>query len=251
MTPETTPEYDVQPEKMSEISRLGGVFFEPSKAFADIAERPRWFVPMMIAAVLSLVFCMAISSRVGWERVTRQQMDLREAKMTPDQRQAVEKNFDLSVKITTVSVYFAAVLAMPIMALICAGVLLGIVNGFMSGGLRFKQMFSIFCYSALPRVLLAVFAIAVMYIKPPEDFNIQNPVGFNPGAYMDPNTTGKFILSLATSLDLFTIWTLILIAIGIREASRRKLSFGGSLGAVAIPWAVLVICGAGLAAAFS
>ncbi len=251
MTPETTPEYDAQPEQMSEISRLSGVFFEPSKAFSDIGERPRWLVPMLIAIVTSLVFCATVSSRVGWDRVTRQALDQREARMTPEQRQQLEKSFDMTVKITSVSAYVGSVLATPLIGLICGGILLGIVNGFMSGGLRFKQMFAIICYSGLPRVLYALLAIAVMYMKKPEDFNIQNPVGFNPGAYMDPNTTSKFIHSLATSLDLFTIWVLILIAVGIREASGKKLTLGGSLAAVAVPWALYALCAGGLAAAFS
>ena len=41
---------------MSEFSRLTGVFFEPGKTFADIAERPRWLVPLLLVIVAGVAF---------------------------------------------------------------------------------------------------------------------------------------------------------------------------------------------------
>ena len=72
---------------MSELSRLSGVFFEPGKAFADIAQRPRWVVPMAIIIVASLAYMFAISSRVGWDRVVRQQLEAKMATMSQQQRE--------------------------------------------------------------------------------------------------------------------------------------------------------------------
>jgi hypothetical protein len=51
MSPETATSSDPQAQGMSEISRLAGVFFEPKKAFADIAARPRWIVPLLLMIV--------------------------------------------------------------------------------------------------------------------------------------------------------------------------------------------------------
>jgi hypothetical protein len=42
MTPENAAAVDPQPAGMGEFSRIVGVFFEPKKSFADIAQRPTW-----------------------------------------------------------------------------------------------------------------------------------------------------------------------------------------------------------------
>jgi hypothetical protein len=88
-----------------------------------------------------------------------------------------------------------------------------------------------------------------MYLKNPEEFNVNNPLAFNPGAFLDPMTTSKFVYSVATSLNLFTIWTMVLIAIGV-VAAGRKVSFGGALAGVMIPWAVWVLGSAGVKSMF-
>ncbi len=56
---------------MSEGARLIGVFFSPGKAFADIARRPRWWIPLILISILSTIYLSAFTQRVGWESVIR------------------------------------------------------------------------------------------------------------------------------------------------------------------------------------
>jgi hypothetical protein len=117
----------------------------------------------------------------------------------------------------------------------------------MSAQVRLKQVFAILCYASLPGVIMGLLMIAVMFMKPPDDFNIQNPLVFNPGAFMDPLTTSKFIYSLASSLDLFTLWKLVLIGIGLKAAGGKTLSMGGAMSAAFLPWAIWTLFAASLA----
>jgi hypothetical protein len=98
---------------------------------------------------------------------------------------------------------------------------------------------------------MGLLMIAVMFMKPPDDFNVQNPLVFNPGAFMDPLTSSKFLYSLASSLDLFRIWSLVLIAIGLKAAGGKQLSMGGAVTAVFLPWAIWTLGAASLAGVFS
>ena len=139
----------------------------------------------------------------------------------------------------------------PLGTLIWAAVLLGIVKGMMSAQVRLKQVFAIMWYSSLPSVIMTLLAIAVMFLKPPDDFNLQNPLVFNPGAFMDPLTSSKFLYSVATSLDLFRLWTLVLIVIGLKAAGGKQLSMGGAATAVFLPWAIWTLFWAAVAGAFS
>ena len=76
---------------MSEAARLSGVFFSPGKAFADIARRPRWWIPVILIAILSTIYLTAFTQRVGWESVIRpaiEQLPNAQA-MTVQQREQV------------------------------------------------------------------------------------------------------------------------------------------------------------------
>jgi hypothetical protein len=81
---------------------------------------------------------------------------------------------------------------------------------------------------------------------------MRNPLPFfNLGGFMDPQSPLKFLHSVASSLDVFAIWTILLVAAGLKSAGGKKLSFGGSLMAVAVPWAIWVLLRASLASRFS
>ena len=90
-----------------------------------------------------------------------------------------------------------------------------------------------------------------MFLKKPDDFNLMNPLAFNPGAFMDPVNSSKFTYTIASALDLFAIWGIILTAIGLKAAAGKRLSMAGAFTARIIPWAIFVLFGASMAAMFS
>ena len=251
MTPENAGVVEPQPAGMGELARLTGVFFEPGKTFADVAQRPSWFVPMLLTVLFGLIFCAVVGQRIGWDNVAQQQMEMRMAKMSPEQRAQAMQGAEMSKKLTPIIAYIAAVLGPAIGYLIAALVLLGIVSGILSAPVKFKQVFAIMCYSGMIGVVTVVLMVVVIFLKKnPADFDIQHPLMFNAGALMDPNGPNKFLFAVASSLDVFSFWRIFLIAVGLKAAAGKKLSFGGALFAVLLPWGVLVLIGATFAGLF-
>ena len=250
MTPEIVPDEESQPKGLSEGARLTGVFFEPAKTFEDIAARPNFWAPLILVIVVSVVFMMLFGQHVGWERMMRHQLETssRAAQLTPEQR---EQQIQMTVKFAPIGSYAFILVILPLGMLLWAAILLGIVKGMMSAQVRLKQVYAILWYSSLPGVIMAVLSIAVMFMKPPDDFNVQNPLVFNPGAFLDQATTSKFIYSLASAIDLFTLWKLVLIGIGLKAAGGRALSMGGAMTAAFLPWVIWILCAASLAGIFS
>ncbi len=250
MTPEVETAPEAQPKRMSEASRLVGVFFEPTKTFEDIAEQPGFWVPLILVLAVALLYVFLFSQHVGWERMLRQQIEAstRVAQLSPEQR---DLQLRMGLKFASVGGYLGVLIGMPVGYLLWAAILLGIVKGILSAPLRLKQVYAAVCYAGLPGLLMTLLAIAVMYLKPPDDFNLQNPLVFNPGALMDKTTTSKFIYSIASALDGFRIWTLILVGIGLKAAGGRKLSMGGAMGAVFVPWALWTLVAALIAGLLS
>ena len=199
MTPELLPEEEPQPKGLGEGSRLTGVFFEPAKTFEDVAARPSFWAPLILVIVVSLGFMALFGQHVGWDRMIRHQLETssRAAQLSTEQR---ETQIQMGAKFAPIAGYVGILLGVPLVTLIWAAVLMGIVKGLMSAQVRLKQVFAIICYSSMPGVIMALLAIAVMFMKPPEDFNLQNPLVFNPGAFMDPVATSKFLYSVASAL---------------------------------------------------
>jgi hypothetical protein len=251
MTPEIAGAGEsIPPSGMSEVSRIAGVFFEPSKTFADVAVRPTWLVPLLLTIIMAVAMTAAFSQRVGWERMMRQQIEAssRTANMPAEQKEQI---IQTQARFAPIFGYVFSVIGLPIYLLIAAGVLTGIAAGILSAGVRFKQVFAIMAYSSLTSLVSVPLSILVMFLKNPDDFDIRNPLMFNPGAFMDPINSSKFLYSLASSLDLIVFWNIFLIATGLKAAAGKKLSFGGALMAVIVPWAIYVLGKSALAGLFS
>ncbi len=92
-------------------------------------------------------------------------------------------------------------------------------------------------------------SIIVLFIKNPDDYDLRNPLAFNIGAFLNADTAPKWLMSLCTSLDVFSFWTMALIAIGLTVAAR-KLSFGKAFMGVLVPWGIFVLGKTALAALF-
>jgi hypothetical protein len=254
MTPEDVTAVEPEPAGMGEFSRLSGVFFEPAKAFADIAERPRWFLPLLLIIVATVAFYVTYGQHIGWQSFVQDQID-NNARMqqqmqnlSPAQRQ---QSLAVQQKIMPVMYYVGPVFGLPVMYLISSLILLGIASGIMSAGVKFKQIFAIECYAGLVGIIAKLLGIVVIFLKNPEQFNLMNPLAFNPAAFMDQKTASKFVYTLATGLDLFVIWALILTVIGLKAAAGKRLSTGGAATAVILPYVLLLLLGATVAGAFS
>ena len=242
-------EQTIQPESMGEIGRLTGIIWEPKPVFEDLAARPRWWAPIILLTILSIVFVTAFSRRVGIDAFMRQQMDKQfqtnpqMAQMSAEQR---ERLMSVSATYAKYSMFGGAVVGIAVSTLLVAAIMLGSLNLLGGAGLKFREAFSVTSYSFLPSAISTVLTLVVMLLKNPEDFDLQRPLPANLGAFLSTQTTPKWLIAFASSFDLFTIWVMLLMALGFSVVAK-KMSFGKSLTLVLIPWALYVLIKVGLA----
>jgi len=223
---------------MSEAGRLAGIFFSPGKTFADIARRPRWWVPVILSAILGTVYLNAFTQRVGWESVIRQTLERTPngQNMTPEQRQ---RAITVGARLYEYLGYGGSAVGTLIYVFIVDVILLFIFDTIMSAGVGLKRMMAIVAYGFLPLLIQTALSMVVLFLKDPEEFNLQNPLMFNVGAFLSPETPAA-LRAVGSSIDLFSLWIMVLLAIGV-SAAARKISFGKALAGIGVPWVLFVI----------
>jgi len=87
-------------------------------------------------------------------------------------------------------------------------------------------------------------------LKPYGTADLENPIAANLAAFL-PDESAKWLVALCKSFDIFTIWTLILVAIGFAVVNPRKLKGSKSFVIAFGVWAAFVACRVGWAFIFS
>ena len=236
---------------LSEGQRLAYTFFAPSKTFTDLRRSASWWGPFLIIAIVSTMFIYVVDQKVGYRKVAENLIQLQPKQaaridnMPADQR---EKVMQQQASITKAISYAVPVVALVIYA-IFAGVLFATLKFAGGGDVKYKTMFALVVYTRLPELLMSLLAMLSLLAGGSGDgFNIQNPVATNPGYFIGPEGS-PVLRALLSPFDVFTIWTLILTAIGISCISKVKR---GTAFAIVFGWfAIIVLARVGLAAASS
>ncbi len=238
---------------LTQWQRVAYTFTAPSKTFEDIKRGNKsWWLPLIIGALISYILFAAVVQKIGIQQTVDNQIRMdpksqeRMAQATPEQRELGNK---ISVIATEVAFIGGPVLGIIGVAVFSLG-LWGTINFIFGGKATFTGIFPVFYYAWLPLSLKALLGTIVIYAgMAPESFNIRNFAPTNLGAFLDPVETNKALYTLATSLDAVTIWTLVLMGMGVATVAGVKRASGYI--AVFGWWAIFVLIGVGWAAAFS
>jgi hypothetical protein len=231
------------------FARIFGAIFSPKPAFASIVQRPTWVVPVILGCILFIAVVFAFTQRGGWPSFFQKQMADNSSvqQMTPEQR---ENMLEKQVKYAPIFGYFEGVVIPPVAALLTAAVLLGIFNLTGSTQTTFKISLAIVAFAWSPWLIHGLLSILIIFLKDPATVDLQNVVASNVGAFL-PEGSSKWLVALLSSIDIFAIWTLLLLAIGFSATNPKKLSIGKAFALAAIGWLVFVLIKVGLTAAFA
>ena len=247
-TPAIAPEAPQAPAPINQLGRLIGVFFSPKATFEDIALQPSWVVPVVIMMILGLGVAFVMNQKVDWRDVASKRIEEspRAANLSAEQKQ---QQIEMSAKISPGIAYGFGV-AWPILqALIVGGTLLLAYNVIGGANARFGTSLGIASHAFFPWILYSLLFILILYLKTPGTVDLENPIATNVGAFL-PESTPKALMALGRSIDIFSIWTLLLISIGFAAVNPKKLK-GKALSIAIAVWAVYVALKMGGAWIFS
>lgn len=236
---------------LSQGARIVNTFFAPSKTFTDIKRSASWWAPFLLMAVVSLSFVYTVDKKVGFDQVAQNNLRMspkqadRIEQLPPEQR---EQAMGRMVAGTRIFSFGFPVIWLGVLALVAA-ILMATFNFGAGAEIPYKTAFAVVIYASLPRVLRSIAAvIALMAGLNPEGFILDNPIASNPGHLFNP-VDSRVLYTLASQIDLFVIWTIVLMGIGFSRVS--KLTRRTTISVVAGWYAFLTIVFVGWAAIFS
>jgi hypothetical protein len=209
---------------LSEVQRVIDTFIAPSKTFTDLRRSAAWWLPFLIGAIINIGFIYVVDLKVGFNKVMENQLRIqpkqaaRLESLPPDQRETTMRQQTAFWRVFS----YAGPVVGLLFYLIISSVLFGSFKFAANADMRFKTMFALVVYAWLPQIFVALLAVLSLLAGVSSDaFLIQSPAATNLGAFMDP-TSSPAVYALLSSIDVFTFWSLALMAIGVSCISKVK-----------------------------
>jgi hypothetical protein len=196
--------------------RVVGVLTSPRATYADVAARPRWLGVLIVVLAVSIASSSwLLSTEVGQRALIDQQLQTAETFGRP----MSDEDYERLKQFAPYSVYFAAVsqiIFLPVVALAVAGLVIAIFNGALGANATFRQVFAVVSFSGVVAALRALFSTPLNYARE----SLSSPTTLTAVLPFFDDTT--FAARLLGSIDLFLIWWIVSLAIGLGVLYKRR-----------------------------
>ena len=212
----TTPESSAPPAPQNLIARFVGVIVSPKETFKSVVAHPQWLGMLaVITLFLTLATTAFLSTEVGRNALLDQQIATMEsfgAQVSDQQIAQMEQTVSISAYIGGA----AQLVTVPVVYVIMAGILFAIFNAGMGGTATFKQVFAVVVHAGAVSVVQQAFALPLNYMRE----SMASPT--NLGSLLPMLPEGGFLTYLLGAIDVFIIWSVIVLAIGLAVLYKRR-----------------------------
>jgi Yip1 domain len=197
-------------------ARLVGVVFSPGDTFRGIAAHPRWLGAMaVIVAIVAGANFALLSTEVGQQALLDQQIRSAESwgrTLTDEQQDRMERMLPMMRYITLAS----TVVMVPVITFALAGVLYAVFNAGLGGDARYRQVLAVLTHAG------AISAVGAFFITPLNYARESLSSATNLGVFLPFLDEGSLPARFLGMIDLFLIWWVIVIGIGLSMLYRRR-----------------------------
>ena len=199
------------------------VLTAPQRGLALVVERRRSLTVLLAATAVSLLFAVVAAPRLDFDKAAAAQLELAPsaAEMTPFQR---EEAVVQARKIGTVGIYAGSAFS-PTLTVLAAAFFLWLAFKVAGTSPPFKGTLAVVAHGMLPVLLAPLLLLPALVARAPVDpMGLGRLLPSNLGAFL-PDQASPVLLALATSIDLFSIWAVVLLTLGMATltgASKRR-----------------------------
>jgi hypothetical protein len=209
-----TVQTGANPAPKSLPARFIGIITSPRETFESIVAHPKWLGMLALAAVtMGLLFGGFLFTKVG------QDAWLDAAVNSSFSRNVTDQQIQGMQRIAPFVGYFAVVqflILLPIISAVLSGILYAVFNAIMAGTATFKQVFAVVVHAGPIAVLSALFTVPLNY------FRGTMSSATNLGVFLPMLPEQSFAAHFLGVIDLFLIWQLLVLSIGLAVLYRRR-----------------------------
>ncbi len=228
--------------------RLIGIYFEPTRTFAEVSRNRSWLGIFIILAVLAMGMSYVLNTRIDRETRIRKSLEMSPIKIPEEKKEevvkaALEREPGIMERFNFV---FAPISIFVIYLIVAAALLLVFV--LMGAGLTFKDTLTVSWWGmGPPGIIFTVLSIVLMYLKDPDKLELDPSmnVASNLGILVADHKAHPVLASLLSSIDVFTFWSIALLSIGFAAFSNGKLTTKKAATSVIGLWLLWVLGKAG------
>ncbi len=201
-------------EELSAMQRIVGIFTQPQRVFQYLRAKPEFWTPIIITIIFSVVTSFLVYDIAINESIAA--LEQRE-NIPDDQRDMIMDSIEAR---RTGAWRYISIFVFPTIGTFVIFALVALAywfigNVILGGKARFKQVFSAFAYSYL------IVAIVGTIVKLPLMLSKETlKVNTSLAVFMSEDVAQSALYRFLDSFDIFTIWLLIVFAVGFAVIYR-------------------------------
>jgi len=203
----------LQEKPSNPFSRMIGVLFSPRSTFEDIARKPDWVVPAIVIIVVALVGTIVTVPRIDFDGMYREALEAKG--MSGPQ---MEQGLRFAIAFGKATMYLQPFFLLGALAVV--GLLYWLGVKMLGGAATYPQVFSVVLYGFMPQVIRLLIRIPIVLTKHGLHIQDAETVVRSSPAFFVHFKDNPVLWALLNRLDVFLIWSLVLMVIGLAVASR-------------------------------
>jgi hypothetical protein len=230
------------------LSTLAGVYTDPIDTFQGIARRPSFLGPLLAILLVNSAFTFVWLRKSDHVEVVRAQIAETGIldRIPPDQQEGVLQR---QARLLPMFAWLGPLVFLPLILVGLAGLFLFTYRFFYASDTTFAQSLAAVCWSFAAFYLLATAMLfLVLSLKGQWSVDPRTVIRANAAALVGRSAIPRPLHDLLDSIDLFSAWTIFLLAAAYAAAARRSVASAAI--AILVWWALYVLVKVAIAAAF-
>ena len=207
---------DAAPAPTGLLSRFVGVITSPKATFENVAANPRWLGMLALTFGITLVCAVGpLFTEWGQQASLDQQVQFMESFGATINDEAYARMQD-QMRIAPYTTAAGIVFGGAVMLLVVTGILFGVFTAAMGGNATFKQLFAVVVHAGVISALAQLFAAPLNYARG----SLSSTT--NLAVLLPMLDEGSFVAQFLGMIDLFMVWYVVVLAIGLAVLYRRR-----------------------------
>ena len=189
-----------------------GIYTAPTSTFAKLREKPKWLVPLIIAAVATMAAAAVATQYVDWEEQRATAVErMEERGMTEEQMdEALERMEAFSTNpVMRYGLPVLGALVTYLVSMFFLSLVYNIALPLVGTPGNYMKTLSVVTHAGLVAVPAALVRIVLMLLRGSAEVSTSLLLAF-------PDVGSRFLGVVLGRVDLFTIWQVILVGLGLK-----------------------------------